>query len=80
MNYWYENCPRCNQGRLFIMRLDDSGKLYLHCEECEWAWDDPTLITQVEAGRLGIDYESEFAESSEIQAAGWSIYALHEGD
>lgn len=77
MAHWYESCPRCNQGRLIIMRRDADGGLYLHCEECEWAWDSPSQIARIDAGKLGIDYESEPATLSEIEAAGWAEFALH---
>lgn len=80
MKYWYKNCPRCNQGRLFIMQRHDDMKLYVHCEECEWAWDDPRRITEVSAGVLGIDFDSDYAEASVIENEGWSDFALNEDD
>lgn len=39
------DCPRCQgQGRLFAFREDDTGCVYLHCEECEQGFRDPTRL------------------------------------
>lgn len=80
MQYWYKTCPRCRQGRLFIMRLDESGRLYLHCEECEWAWDDPSLLENSEEATLGIDFMSEYATREQIEAGGWTDFALRQNE
>jgi len=29
MDYWHSVCPVCDQGRLFIMKSQHSGKLFL---------------------------------------------------
>jgi hypothetical protein len=57
--------------------MDDSGELYLHCEECEWTWTNPNDLS-THAGRLGIDFESEDATADEISSQGWKSFALHE--
>jgi hypothetical protein len=75
MRYWFKNCPRCRQGRLFLMRLCETGALYLHCEECEWAWDDPALATDPTRGKLGIDLDGEYASAQQIGEMGWQAYA-----
>lgn len=77
MAFWFKNCMRCNQGRLFIRKLDGSGQLYLHCEECEWSWANPSQLS-IESGQLGIDFESEVASPNEITSMGWASFALHE--
>ena len=59
------------------MRRDEDGSLYLHCEECEWAWQQPSQIKEIDAGTLGVDYESQPASLADIETAGWSAYALH---
>ncbi len=41
---WYKTCPFCNQGRLFIFKNLHINKLYLHCEECERGYYDPTKL------------------------------------
>jgi uncharacterized protein (DUF983 family) len=38
--YWYNVCPFCNQGRLFVFKNLKTNKLYLHCEECERGYYD----------------------------------------
>lgn len=75
--HWYQNCPRCNQGRLFIMRRDREAKLYLHCEECEWTWENPDEISDTSKGRLGIDFDSDYVPHEDIVAANWDKFALH---
>jgi hypothetical protein len=77
MAFWYESCPRINQGRLFICKIDATQELYVHCEECEWTWSDPCQL-QPESGRLGIDFEGSAATAGEIFAAGWTRFAIHE--
>lgn len=77
MRYWFKNCRRCQQGRLFVMRLCGTGNLYLHCEECEWAWADPALADDPARGELGIDLDGEYASESEIERQGWQAYAAN---
>ncbi len=76
MAFWFRNCPRCKQGRLFIRQLCNSGELYLHCEECEWTWANPSNLNN-EAGQLGIDFESADAAEVEIGLKGWVAFAVH---
>jgi len=59
------------------MRLCDTGILYLHCEECEWAWDDPTGVDDPDRGKLGIDLESDYASEQQIGEMGWLAYAAN---
>jgi hypothetical protein len=75
MRYWFKNCPRCRQGRLFVMRVCGTGNLCLHCEECETAWFDPARLGDPTQGKLGIDLESEYASDQEIEEKGWRLYA-----
>jgi hypothetical protein len=77
MRYWLKTCPTCSQGRLFIMRMNDAGNLYLHCEECESIWPDPARADDPTQGELGIDFDSEYASEQEIQEGGWQPYALN---
>lgn len=77
MRYWFGNCPRCRQGRVFVMRLRETGALYLHCEECEWAWDDPTEGVVPARGCLGIDLDGEYASGPQIEEMGWQAYAAN---
>jgi len=73
--YWYKVCPRCHQGRLFIMKYRDRSDLLLLCEECEWAYDHPRDATTTENGFLGLDIDSEFADGAEISRARWKEFA-----
>ena len=76
--YWYKVCPRCDgQGRLFIQRDCATGKLYLHCEECEFGFRDPLRCNSASDGFLAIDVEFEVPRIHEIEADGWGSFALH---
>lgn len=35
-------CKICRQGVLEILKEPSTGKLYIHCEECELLWTNPT--------------------------------------
>ncbi|WP_443750210.1 hypothetical protein [Asticcacaulis solisilvae] len=70
-------CPDCLQGRLLIVKAA-TGRLFLLCEECESAWDDPVAILN---GRGNFDFEQgrrdfaweDIAEASDedVRNAGW---------
>lgn len=61
-----------NQGRLFIFKNLDANKLYLHCEECERGYYDPSQIS-VENSFLTLqeDFEAVAATSADIKEYGW---------
>lgn len=59
------------------MRLCDTGALYLHCEECEWAWYDPVGVDDPDRGRLGIDLDGDYASAEQIESMGWKLHATH---
>jgi hypothetical protein len=75
----YKLCPRCKQDVLFVMRRADDRRFYLHCEECEWAWDAPSDTAAVEKGYLGLDVEGDYATEDDIADAGWSTDAFQCG-
>lgn len=77
MRFWFKSCPRCHQGRLFVMQMGETGALFLHCEECEWAWDNPTQVDDPGQGRLGIDLDGEYASERQIEMMAWQAYAAH---
>lgn len=72
----YKVCSRCRQTALFIMRRQDSGMLYLHCEECEWAWDYPDDVESIAKGFLGLEVDGEYATQGEVDDAGWVKYGI----
>lgn len=78
--YPYTVCPRCKQDALFIMRRRDTGQLYLHCEECEWAWNAPGDTDSVAKGFLGMELDGVYATEDEIKHAGWSTFPLHRSE
>jgi hypothetical protein len=43
---------------------------YLHCEECEWTWDDRGDL-ETKSGKLGIDYESSVPTLNSLIESGW---------
>ncbi len=73
--FWYKTCPVCDgQGRLFIMEDISRKRLYLHCEECELGFPDPS---QLESNflTLGEDYKYKFADFQTIKKYGWESIA-----
>ena len=65
-------CQFCGQGRLFPYREDDSGEVYLHCEECEWGWRHPERLT-AEDGFLTLDVpgDAQPASRDEVLSSQW---------
>ncbi|MBK8238216.1 MAG: hypothetical protein IPK74_22020 [Deltaproteobacteria bacterium] len=59
-----------------------SRRLYLHCEECEWGWQDPERSSDAGAGFLTLDeeFESMPATREDIDEHGWTKYAAHDFD
>jgi hypothetical protein len=78
--YWYRTCPSCDhQGRLFIYRRLDLDQLYLHCEECEQGYADPTdLRPETSFLPLLFDFRAALPSRTDITARGWDAYARHE--
>lgn len=78
--YWYDTCPFCHQGRLFVYKNITGNNLYLHCEECERGWLTPEDILEKGKGFLTIleEFDAVEASSSDIKNYGWNKYALHE--
>lgn len=68
----YKTCPFCEQGRLFIFKNLKANRLYLHCEECERGYYDPTQIN-VENSFLTLeeDFEAVVATWEDIKEYGW---------
>jgi hypothetical protein len=62
-----------------IMKNLSAGKLYLHCEECESAWNDPQKIDDHKARFLAIDeeFESEAASWEDVVREGWQQFAAN---
>ncbi|MCB9586705.1 MAG: hypothetical protein H6718_14995 [Polyangiaceae bacterium] len=70
-------CPFCDQGRLFAFREEDSGDIYLHCEECERGYRDPDGLS-VEQSFLTLDEpgEARAASRDEVLASRWRSLLL----
>ncbi len=75
--YWYVNCPVCEQGRLFVAVRDETKELFLECEECSTGWKNPEQVSANENGFLAIHIMSHFATTEEIQKGGWSKYQFN---
>ena len=75
MGYWHSVCPACDQGRTFVMKIVNSGGLFLLCEECESAWRTPQEINvSTHFNFDGMDIER--ACRKDIEHAGWFRYSL----
>jgi hypothetical protein len=71
--YWYTTCPLCDQGRLFITKILDTGELFLLCEECEAAWRSPEEIdVKTHFNFAGLNIKR--ANREDIESAGWFRY------
>ena len=75
----YKLSPRCKQDVLFVMIRRDIGELFLHCEECEWAWKAPEDADSIEKGFLGLNIDADYARAKEVEQAGWSKYGVQCG-
>ncbi len=75
---WYKTCPFCNQGRLFIFMNLEANKLYLHCEECERGYYDPSQIN-IENSFLTLqeDFEAIKARPEDIKQYGWDKLSIN---
>lgn len=73
--FWYKTCPICDgEGRLFITEDISRKRLYLHCEECESGFLDPTqlknsFLTVIE------NYKYKLANFETIKNYGWESIA-----
>ena len=76
VRYWYKVCPRCHQDALYVMKRADTGRLYLHCEECEEAWNHPEDVSRPGKSFLGLDIDGSYASVEEIEESGWSGFGL----
>lgn len=77
--YWYCPCVACRgQGRLVIMRNRDTEKLFLHCDECMRAWDNPRDVHDVQKCASDFRENYESVDLDEIQTEGWGGYAKKE--
>jgi hypothetical protein len=75
--FWFKTCPKCDgQGRLFICENSATGRLYLHCEECEHGFLDPDQCAHASAGFLAIDIDYNYASRERIESLGWGPFAL----
>lgn len=77
--FWFTTCRLCEQGRLFIYWNCVRETPYLHCEECEWGWNDPSKLAPAD-GFLTVEEEDEARAptQAELEKAGWVKFALHE--
>lgn len=70
-------CPFCRQGRLYAYREEDSGDIYLHCEECEQGYRNPEALS-ANHSFLTLDEpgEARAASREEILHSSWSRLLL----
>ena len=76
--FWLDkNCPVCEQGRLFVIEDKTNQRLYLHCEECEYAWLNPEEVTSDKSFlAINPDFETRTPSRDAIQKFGWTKYNL----
>ena len=67
MLYWLTVCSNCEQGRLFVFFDETAGRPYLHCEECEYGFRDPTRLEKADAFlTLLEDFDAHSATREEL--------------
>jgi hypothetical protein len=77
ISYWYKTCPFCRQGRLFVFKNLDIDELYLHCDECERGYLNPSnLETENSFLTLDTDFNAIEATMKDIKVAGWDKLEL----
>lgn len=67
-------CAVCGQGRLIVARDDDSGVLYVLCEECETEWNTPEESRALDAGTRESHGRSTLLEQEELAGHPWAKY------
>ena len=78
MKYWYQLCPVCEQGRLFVRKAVGASRLFLLCEECESAWSLPGEVDR-NTGNFAFEGNNlVFADGDAIKESGWTNVKLHE--
>lgn len=76
--YWYQVCPKCDgQGRLVLSKRDETGKLFIRCDECESAWNSVEEICDKKKIFLSLDVPSSYATLKEAETYGWGKLAKH---
>jgi hypothetical protein len=78
MRYWYQVCPVCEEGRLFVRKIAEPEKLFLLCEECESAWSLPGEVDKRTGNFAFQGNKIVFADEDAIRVAGWTNVQLHE--
>ncbi|CAN5126064.1 hypothetical protein BH09BAC6_BH09BAC6_14660 [soil metagenome] len=76
--FWFKICPFCKQGRLFILKNLDTGKPYLHCEECERGYLDIYNV-DIQHSFLTVleDFEATAATEKDISGTNWTLFKFH---
>lgn len=67
-------CAVCSQGRLIVARDDESGVLYVLCEECETEWTTPEESRTFDAGTQGSHGRSTLLDRGDLDGHPWEKY------
>jgi len=67
-------CLVCSQGRLIISRDDESGILYVLCEECESEWTCPEDSQDLDAATQAKHGRSTLLERGELEMHPWKAF------
>ena len=67
-------CPVCSQGRLIISRDDESGVLYVLCEECESEWARPEESQNLDAATQAKHGRSTLLERGDLDKHPWKTF------
>ncbi|MCB9840712.1 MAG: hypothetical protein H6809_03565 [Phycisphaeraceae bacterium] len=75
--YGIATCPLCFENGILVIVQRPNGTLFLLCNECKWAFDDPMKIVHADDGYCGADIIETPASLEQISAAGWSQHVVH---
>ena len=68
------SCPICKQGMVMVEKEISSGKMILHCDECEAEWENPEDALKGENGTRFKYGRTADPTYEEILAIGWGKY------
>ncbi len=71
---WVGQCPVCGQGRQVIARENDTGKMYVVCEECESEWQNPEDAQAKKPASRDLFGRSTYLTREEIASHPWEEF------
>lgn len=64
-------CPVCGQGRQFVMRDEQTGQLFVCCEDCEAEWSTPEAAKSSSLAARNQHTHASFVTMDELTGHEW---------